>query len=390
MKSSECIFPIDNIFLDALKMMWEQGWLDEYSEDHFLIRAIKGDLPNYRTKEQMNLVSPDLYFSCDTPINFLSNFSSKLERLISLCGCNNAKKFVKDQLSAGKRNYSEDQFFEALHEIHVLTYMTRCGSPNVEYEPEIGGLSGKKNPEYRIKNRFAIPSYNIDNPAIPAEDYLFDVEVKSIVGRVDSKLDLAQPFITPIVSIKYGDRQKLIDFCGNRGFQVELPNVIQLRNFLNDASAKFVKPTCENHFNLLFINWTYREIPLLNFMEPLSILDNPINGLYRDKNIGMKFGISEDVFDKTSAIFICSYPKQALIFNDIRWVFKNKKCAVLFNPNLNEKQKIQLTNILHMAPSANPETPLILSNPPVTSLVNALALSNLEGVEKIIDDIRFM
>jgi len=383
MKRSNLKFPFeDDIFCDALKRIWKAGWLDEFSESHFLICAINGRLPDFRTKDQMNAVSPGLYFDCDTSLNFVNNFSQRLQRFIFLCGTDNAEHFIRNQLSAGKDNYSEDQFFEAIHEIHVLSYFTSYGIPRVDYEPALGGSSGKKNPEYRIRNRFAIPSTDPEKPLIPTDDYTLDVEVKSIVGHLDAKINWESPFITPILPIEYSKRDPLFAYCSELGFQVELPNIIHLRDFLNDTANKFELPTGENHFNILYLNWTHREIPLLNFMEPLSLLDNERNGLLRHKEVGLKFGISEDVFKKISAIFIYSYPKQALIFNDIRWVFANKMCATLFNPKLNERQRLKLTHIIHMGPSANPKTPLILS-----SVMEALALSSLEGIEKIIEEI---
>lgn len=390
MKRSDLQFPLaDNSCLDSLRMIWEHGWLDDFSENHFLIQAINGRFHNFRTMDQMNDATPNLYNDCRNCLNFTINFSQQIKRFIDLCDVSKAEQFIKDQLSAGKNNYSEDQFFEAMHEIHVFSYLTSFGKPNVDYEPAIGGLSGKKNPEYRIRNRFAMPGKAPGMPLVSAEDYTFDVEVKSIVGQVNTKIDLRKPFITPIVAIEYDMRNQLYAFCNERGFQVELPDVVQLTSFLNDAADKFDIPTYDNHFNLLYINWTYREIPALNYLEPLSLLDNPMNGLLRHRDIGLKFGISEDVFEKISAIFIYSYPNQAFVFHDIKWVFANKYCAVLFNPKLTEKQKLQLTHIFHMAPSANPITPLILPSPPVTTMIEAMAFSNLEGVEKVIKKIMF-
>lgn len=59
MERSNLEFPIeDDILVDALKRIWQEGWLDDFSESHFLIRAINGQLPDFRTKDQMNAVSP--------------------------------------------------------------------------------------------------------------------------------------------------------------------------------------------------------------------------------------------------------------------------------------------------------------------------------------------
>lgn len=391
MKYSEHDFPIeDDLFLETVKEMWGNGWLDEFHENHFLIRAIYGEIPHFEKSSLQDAISPELYFDCATSLIFLSNFSQIMRRFIILCGTDQARRFVQEQLSAGKEKYSEDQFFEALHEVHVLRYLTTYGNPTVEYEPALGGSSGKKNPEYRIKNSFAIPDREPGKSLVSKEDYVIDVEVKSIVGNLDSSITLDKPVICPIFAIEYKRRDQLLEFCHNRGFQVELPNVIHLRDFVNNAAAKFEKPNKNNHFNILYLNWTYREIPIFNFMEPLSLLDNAKNGLLRYREIGLKFGLSEDVFEKISAIFIYSYPRQSIIFQDISWVFANRKCAVLFSPYLNQKQALQLTHILHMAPISNPQTPLILSYPAVTTLFDEIAMANLEGIDEVINDVMFL
>lgn len=390
MKRSEQKWPRQhNALTDTLKIMWERGWFDEFSEDHFLIRAINGDLPEYRTKPQVNMSSPELYNDCDTYLNFIINFSSTFYRFISFCGSDNAERFVRDQLSAGKSNYSEDQFFGALHEIHVFTYLTSFGKPSVDYEPMLSGSSGKKNPEYRIKNSFMIPGKDASDIIYKKEDYIFDVEVKSIVGQLNKNIDLEKPFITPSMAIEYSKKDKLFTLCNELELQVELPNVIQLREFLNSAASKFSSLLHKNHFNLLYINWTHREIPILNYIEPLSLLDNPVNGLLRYKDIGQKFKISNDVFEKISAIFIYSYPKQALIFGDIRWVFAKKQCAILFNPSLTPEQQLKLTRILSMNPSANPQIQPFLLYLPNKVPIKPLTYSNFEELANIIKQIRF-
>ncbi len=387
MKWSEQEWPLQhNALTDTLKTMWEQGWLDEFSESHFLIRTIHSNLPEYRTKAQVSASSPELFNDCDTPLNFIINFSSKFLHFANLCGSDNAERFVKDQLSAGKNNYSEDQFFAALHEIHVFTYLTLCGKPSVDYEPKQGGYSGKKNPEYRIKNRFMIPGKVPSEMLYPEEDYIFDVEVKSIVGQLGEMIDPKKSFIIPSMAIEYSKMEDLIILCSELELQVEFPNIIQLKDFLNSAASKFTSALHKNHFNILYINWTHREIPHLNYIEPLSLLDNPINGLLRYNNIGKKFKISNDVFEKISAIFIYSYPKQALMFGDIRWVFSNKQCATLFNQNLTQEQKSKLARILSMDPSANPQMQPFLFYSPETH-PKSLTYAEFEKIGQVIEQI---
>ena len=52
MKRSQTKFPLQaDIFLEFLKNMWEQGWLDDYSDDHFLIKAIENRLTDFWGKQ---------------------------------------------------------------------------------------------------------------------------------------------------------------------------------------------------------------------------------------------------------------------------------------------------------------------------------------------------
>jgi hypothetical protein len=380
MKRSSLPFPLSKYkfcekLCTVLEYLWSKGCFDEYSDNHFLIQSINNNFPDYRTKSQIESFSSPAYSGNLTAINFCINLNTQLRRFLELCGNDDLERFVRDQLSAGKDKYNEDTFFQALHEIHVLRYFTCYGTPDVTYEPKIGGVSGKKNPEYRIKNTFAIPGETIEEPLYDTENYILDIEVKTIVG----KSSVNNPFIAPIIPIQPNKQSSLVSYCHERGFNFELPDVIHLKEFLNSAADKFVNTNNKNHFNLLFLNWTHREIPFFNFIEPLSLLDNHINGLLRYQNLGEKFGISSDTFSKIDAIFIHSYPKQALIFSDLRWCFQTKQCAVLLNPKLTEEQKNKLTNILSMSPTANPKIPLFITSPPLIP----------NSPEKLIFDMRF-
>lgn len=44
MRRSEKNFPLgESEVYETLRKMWKSGWLDEYSEKHFLIRLLNGD-----------------------------------------------------------------------------------------------------------------------------------------------------------------------------------------------------------------------------------------------------------------------------------------------------------------------------------------------------------
>ena len=56
-------FPIHNDYeiCDYLKSIWEYGWLDEYSDDHFLIKAIENRLTMFIGYTQMINNDPNLH-----------------------------------------------------------------------------------------------------------------------------------------------------------------------------------------------------------------------------------------------------------------------------------------------------------------------------------------
>jgi hypothetical protein len=60
----------------------------------------------------------------DLATTFLMNFSPKLQYLSSIFEKESFNNFIENQLSAGKSNYSEEQFFRAASEINVLKYIS--------------------------------------------------------------------------------------------------------------------------------------------------------------------------------------------------------------------------------------------------------------------------
>lgn len=115
----EEVFPRENTFqFEFTKYMWEQGWLDDFSEEHFLIKAIKNTLSDFKYidyyRNNISFISisgvnynsiHDMNMFNDT---FVTNFSFRLKTLYEFFGESKIKKFVKDQLSAGKSKYDEN------------------------------------------------------------------------------------------------------------------------------------------------------------------------------------------------------------------------------------------------------------------------------------------
>ena len=124
MLRSETPFPtkFDNVICSYLKRIWQEGWLDEYSTDHFLIMALDGRLNEFTWNEQFLNNNNNAYYSAITKdgtvdyetfsMNFCTNLSTKLAGMSAMFGEKETKKFIMDQLSAGKENYDENIFFK--------------------------------------------------------------------------------------------------------------------------------------------------------------------------------------------------------------------------------------------------------------------------------------
>ena len=143
---------------------WMNGWLDEYSNDHFLIKAIEGRLTTFIGKEQLtennitfqSITREGKYIDStgeefDFNFSFCINFSNRMQYLANSFGKENIKRFIVNQMSAGKQNYKEDTFFEALSEVSILSfYASRMNWFSMIYEPNVIIGKNSKNPEAKF------------------------------------------------------------------------------------------------------------------------------------------------------------------------------------------------------------------------------------------------
>ena len=309
-------FPMQQRLYEILPRMWEQGWLDEFSEEHFLIRAIKNDtqiwdrLLRYHRVYQGEWEITKKAF----PSTFCINFSAKMNLLVDVFGENNIKNFVTSQLSAGKKHYNEGQFFEALSEIEILAYFSQFGPgwANGKYEPKIG--RGNHNPEASF--------------VYPGGERI-DIEVKT---PEFSYVKRTQNLFMPLQCLTNKGIEEFEKECKKYGLLFQRPRISKLKSFLNSACEKFVEPTNEKHYNILFINWTYTEIPYEGFIEPCALLNNSYNGIFNHYNMAEKVGISNEIYSKITAIFIFQNPFEAIAFQDLRYLFASRKAVLLLNP----------------------------------------------------------
>lgn len=326
MKRSESKFPLKNDFIlfDFLYNIWTDGWLDDYSDEHFLIRAIENRLSDFIGKQQVYLDNTPMYPEINENnfvINFLINFSTKMNGLCYAFGKEQIKKFVINQLSAGKDNYSEEQFFRAMSEISVICYFCSITTwKDKIYEPH---TNGKKNLEVRL---------------ISQEDIIIDIEVKT---PGFNQANLNEIKLMPTVLLTQEGISAINEHCESKNMKCLMPRVGKLKDFINSATEKFETPKDNNHLNLLFINWSYSEFAPDAYLEAYSLLVNPVNGIIRNKDIGMKIGVLEEAYEKISAIIIYSDSLNGLAYLDLRYIWlKQKFRMIAINQNIDYKRLI--------------------------------------------------
>lgn len=345
-------FPIHNDYeiCDYLKSIWEYGWLDEYSDDHFLIKAIENRLTMFIGYTQMINNDPNLHGLIKAKgiidnksfsQNFCMNLSMRLAYLNNVFGKEHIERFVKDQLSAGKQNYSEDTFFEALSEVSVLYfYAYRYNWEEALYEPPIGKQNSSKNPEASFVGELPISD--------GTQRVKINIEVKC--PKFPSIEQQEKKIAIPTVLLSDEGRKQVPTFCENNGVNYISPRVLKLKDFLNSAASKFSIPK-ENEYNLLYINWSYCDFPSNGFLEAWSLLTNEINGILTHRNVAHGLGVSPDVFERINAVVVYTEALEGLMFLDFRFVWQMNRRGQRFrmwvlNDDLRKAENSRESDIL--------------------------------------------
>ena len=330
------------VSIGILYRLWKDGAFDEYSDDHFMMRAFNEDIEFFRRffedhYIQMTAASAP-YSSIDSfPGNFVVNLENSFRALVSYFGYDNIRRFVTDQLSAGKEKYDEELFFEALSEIHILSFFCKFGGMasvasepmefdekgfikttvgsvgivSAEYEPQ---LNGRTNPEARFHYE---------------DGTVLDIEIKT--PNFSDVVDEKQPSLMPGVLLNSEGRTILKETCEKEGIQCLLPNVSKMKDYLNSAAKKFQDPESEKHINILCVNWTGAAVDKDDINEPLIILSNLTNGILTNQTIAVKCQISQKALSRVSAVLLYKVELGALLFSDFRFIFANGKAKVVLN-----------------------------------------------------------
>lgn len=311
-------FGMSDIITWDFKRMWDEGWLDDYSDNHFLIRAIHGDDKIYYNvcaycKTALGLNNIQKNFA----EMFCVNFITKFQQMIRLFGEKTMKDFVKNQLAAGKKHYNEGAFFQALTEVEMILFFSTFG-PNIvecEYEPTTG--KGKHNPEASCKFE---------------DGSIVNIEVKT-AGYMTGNYTVDK--YMPLVLLTDEGRKLFEKKCKAFGVAHEFPRVGKVKDYLNSSSEKFHVPRADE-YNILCINWSYSDVLLDGFREPAMILANEVNGIFNHKDMAEKCGINADIYEKISCIIVFQNSVEAIVSLDFRylWAGYPRKGGVILNPFL--------------------------------------------------------
>ena len=358
-------FPLSgNILCNYLKECWKNGWLDEYSTNHFLIKAIENRLDSFIGEKQLALNNTNLYDIVNGDkidyhsfsLNFCCNFSIKLQAVSRLFGEKQIKQFITDQLSAGKNHYNEDTFFQALSEISIIIFFSQYRWENVIYEPPVKKGENNKNPEASFEGNITCKTKNGKKQIVKAT---VNVEVKS--PQFSHDVHCNKKTLIPAVLLSDNGRKQLEEWCIANDLEYLSPRVLKLKDYINSATDKFDYPD-ENEFNLLFINWSFRDFPTNGFLEAWSLMTNPYNGILINKKSGIEIGINPDAYDKITAIIVYTESIEGLMFNDFRYVWQRNGAGTRFRMYvLDDELRISEWNdesdILFMITHMNPSNP---------------------------------
>lgn len=235
MKRSSLQFPGDsNGFLSSLEFMWKEGWFDEFSSNHFLIQVLENRLSNLPWLTQLLSNNSRSIYSPINPngninynnftTNFLYNFAQRMQSMLNAFGKEEMEKFVIDQLSAGKDKYDENQFFEALSEIEILSFFSSRGKwDNIVYEPPTG--PNASNPEASFEKQQGESS-----------SIKLNIEVKT-PNFVLKKSDNSNLLI-PCVMLTDEGRNQIDALCKEYDVTYIAPRVTKLVDFINSAAKK--------------------------------------------------------------------------------------------------------------------------------------------------------
>ena len=146
-----------NIFLYFLENAWKEGLLDNYPDNHLIIKALENRITDLDYIHQLINHNALSYYSPITKDgkidyksfsdNFVINLSKKLSALNQRFTGEKFNDFIVHQLSASNKHgdFIIDSFLQALSEIEILSFIARINWDEYIYENPIGNNGA--NPE---------------------------------------------------------------------------------------------------------------------------------------------------------------------------------------------------------------------------------------------------
>lgn len=206
--------------------------------------------------------------------------------------------------------------------MNYLYLFTRAYAKSVKtkYEPPIG-INGA-NPEARF---------------ILDEDVIIDVEVKTpgFSEKIDDNRNCIG-VIRPNSHLTNNQFAQIREYSLVNNIKCLSPDIVKLIGFLKDSIRKFQTPSHDKHYNLLFINWTYTETPIISYNEPISLLINNMSGILKNKLVQQTYGLTEEDLSKFSAIIIYFDNMESIITGDFRRLYLNNKFRIIINENIEQ------------------------------------------------------
>ncbi len=311
-----------NIFIEHIKEKQKKGLLDDFSPNHLILRALNGDMSYFQENEFLiaNISNP-LTYSMNYANTFITNLNYKLKNLEENFSEKEIDEFIANQLSAGKTNYLENQLFRALAEVNVLNYMALFSKAfsrnyNFIYEPHLG--ENGANPEARFK----------------VDDIIIDVEVKTpgFPTRIVST-GINKGLVRPCGYLTVEQKEKIESIFEGENIKLLFPRIRKICDFIKSAASKFQVQSSDKHYNVLFINWTYTDIPETKFNEALSILTNTMSGLLVNPYVAKSIGLTREELEKISAFVIYNDNVESIIGSEFRMLYLNNGFRVIPNKN---------------------------------------------------------
>lgn len=328
--------------MDILGKVLSDRFLSEFSEEHFLIKALNGnaEVPDNIRDAMFHYCLPmgNKRVRIDD-IGFCTSFAIRTANMVNYFGERNIKKFFSSQLSAGKQKYSEWALLQALSEIACINYALCMlpGEKTAEYEPK---TNGKKNPEVRIIS---------ESPS----SYRYDIEVKTAsFPERKEYVENRQKFLRVNIPIDKNDLDELKESVEAKGYIFLYPSIGKLKDYIRSAGEKFVLPETSEQCNVLFINWTFDDICEAKLMEPVACLCNEKTGLLKTDKYHASLGI-EEALKRISAIVVYRDTVDSFTGMNLLTAVNSGNCKIIINDKFCKKvDRIKILNELRI-PEAN-------------------------------------